>query len=253
MRIGVIGVGVIAVAVVRALEEKYGDSARFFLSPRNAEKAKTLANEFGSISVLSSNQEVVDNSDIVLLAVLPDIAREVVSALRFSSRQHVVSLISEPRVDELAAWIDACASITRVIPLTFIERRIGPVLVFPGTPIVRDLLDGLGEIVVAETETSFIHIHALSAVMGPFYYLADELIRWMDGFGEARGVTTAYLFSLFRALADQGLRTEPNALSGLWREMTPGGLNEDAIRNIRSGGGFSLWVEALEKVRQRIQ
>jgi Pyrroline-5-carboxylate reductase len=252
MKIGVIGVGVISTAVVKALEEKLGDSVQFFLSPRNAQKAAQLCDGYDNVSVMRSNQAVVDNCEIVVLAVLPEIAREVVSSLKFSADQHIVSLISEPKVAELAEWIGQCKTLTRVVPLTFIENRVGPIAVFPGTDIVCNLLDGLGTVVVADNETSFTQLQILTALPGAFFYLMDELVRWAEKHGESRGVTAAYLFSLFSALADQGQRTAPEELSELWEEMTPGGLNEDVMKVIQNGGGFSLWLKALDKVRQRV-
>lgn len=252
MRIGIIGVGVISTAVIKALEAKLGDSAQFFLSPRNAQKAAQLCDDYGNVSVMRSNQTVVDNSDIVILSVLPNIAHDVVSSLKFSKDQHIISLISEPKVAKLAEWVNQCKTITRVVPLTFIEHRVGPIAIYPGTDVVCDLFEGLGTVVVTDNETSFIQLQILTALPGAFFYLMDELVRWAEKYGEPRGVTVPYLFSLFSALADQGSRTAPEKLSELWEEMTPGGLNEDVMKVIQNGDGFSLWLQALDKARERV-
>lgn len=252
MKIGVIGVGVISTAVIKALEAKLGDSAHFFLSPRNAQKVAQLCSDYGNVSVMRSNQAVVDNSDIVVLSVLPDIARDVVSSLKFSRDQHIVRLISEPKVAELAEWIGPCKTLTRVVPLTFIEHRVGPIAIFPRTDLVCDLFEGLGTVVVADNETSFTQLQILTALPGAFFYLMDEVVRWAERYGEPRGVTAPYLFSLFSALADQGSRTAPEKLSELWKEMMPGGLNEDVMKVIQNGDGYSLWLQALDKARQRV-
>lgn len=252
MRIGVIGTGVLSTAVVKGMEAKFGDAAQFHLSPRNAQRAAKLRDSYKNVRVMESNQEVVDNSDVVLLSVLPDGAREIVSSLKFSPAHHIVSFISEPKLTDLEKWIGAYKTLTRVIPLTFIEHRVGPIAVFPGTDFVCELFEGLGKVVVTDNETSFVHLQILTALPGSVFYLMDELVRWTEKYGETRGVTAPYLFALFGALADQGLRTAPEELSALWQEMTPGGLNEDAMKAIQNGGGFSLWLQALDKVRQRV-
>lgn len=252
MNIGFIGVGVLAVAMVKALEAKFGDSATFHLSPRNARNAAMLRDAYGNVSVMRSNQEVVDASEVVVLAVLPDIAQEVVASLWFSPERHVVSCISEPTMVELAEWIGPCRTLARVIPLTCIEHRTGPIAAFPESRLVHDLFDGLGDVFVAGSEASFIQYQALTALLGPFYYLVDKLVKWAESHGEKREAIAPYLFSLFKALSEQGGRTNPDDISTLWGEMTPGGLNEDAMKFIEKGNGFSLWLQALDKVRQRV-
>lgn len=252
MKIGVIGVGVISTALIKGLEAKLGGSVQFFLSPRNAEKSASLRDTYDNIVVTGSNQEVVDRSEVVILAVLPEGAREVVASLSFRPEQHVISLISEPKLSDLAEWIGPCETLTRVIPLTVIERHMGPVVVYPATPLVCDLLDGLGDVVIAGSEESFKLAQAQSAVMGAFYYLTDEIVNWAERRGDTREVAAQYAFSLFKALADQGQRTDPAELSQLWREMTPGGLNEGVIRTIKEADGFSLWIRALDGACDRI-
>lgn len=253
MRIGVIGVGVIASAVVKGLERKYGDKAAFFLSPRNAEKSARLRDAYANVRVMESNQAVIDQSDIVILSVLPKIAEEVVSSLRFSPTQHIVSLISEPRIAALSEWTGGCATVTRVIPLEFIEHHAGPVLLYPDTPVVHDLLDGLGEVVVPESEDAFLTLQSLSSLMGGFFYLADSIVAWTEKQKVKPDVAAPYLFAMFKALSEQGLETPPDDVARLWKAMTPGGLNEDAIRNINNAGGFALWTSALDKVMERIR
>jgi Pyrroline-5-carboxylate reductase len=253
MRIGVVGVGVIASAVVRGLERKYGDKADFFLSPRNAEKSMALQGAYGNVRVMETNQAVVDASDIVIVSVLPKVAKEVVSSLRFSSRHHIVSFVSEPRLASLAEWVGECATISRVIPLEFIEHHAGPVLLYPDTPVVHDLLVGLGEVVVPESEDDFLAMQALSSVMGGFFYLADSIVAWTGTKGIKEDVAAPYLFAMFKALAGQGLETSPEDVASLWKAMTPGGLNEDVIRSIKNAGGFALWTSALDKVLERLR
>ncbi len=227
-------------------------AATFFLSPLNAEKAGALRQEFDNVRVMASNQEVVDSADIVFLSVLPDAAEGIVSALAFRPDQHVVSLISVPVLADLTAWIGPCRTLTRVIPETFIERHTGPILVYPGTPEVVDLFDGMGEVIVLSDEHAFNVAQTASCVMGPFYYLADQVVRWAERHGLPRELAARYVFSQFETIAGQGLRTDADDLSRLWEEMTPGGLNESVIRTVREDGAFDSWLKGLDIVLERI-
>jgi len=58
LNIGIIGTGIIASAVVKGFCIKE-TGHRFFLSPRNAQRAARLAEEFAEVMVCKSNQEVV--------------------------------------------------------------------------------------------------------------------------------------------------------------------------------------------------
>ena len=66
MKIGIIGTGTIASAIVTGFcTHKTGHE--FFLSPRGAEKAAVLAAKFSEAKVCTSNQEVIDNAEWVFI------------------------------------------------------------------------------------------------------------------------------------------------------------------------------------------
>ncbi|WP_312809982.1 NAD(P)-binding domain-containing protein [Corynebacterium variabile] len=68
--IGVIGVGEIAEAlVVGLLSDPAGAPGRVVLSPRGAARAAGLAARFDAVSVATSNAEVVEAADTVIVSV----------------------------------------------------------------------------------------------------------------------------------------------------------------------------------------
>ena len=90
--VGVVGVGTISSAAVRGLSRPSQDmdAPEIMLSPRNAAKAKALADEFEYVSIAPNNQAVVDACDCVLLAVLPGQAQNVCEPLTFREGQLVI-------------------------------------------------------------------------------------------------------------------------------------------------------------------
>ncbi len=250
--LGVVGVGTIASAVVKGLKAKYGDELEVFLSPRNAKRAEALQKAYPGVRVMASNQEVLDAAEWVVLSVLPAIAEETARSLRFGPRHRVISLVSKPKIADLASWIGECRTLCRAIPQTFVEFRTGPVLLYPPLPEAKELLAGLGEMVATDTEEAFILGQVLTAVMGPFFYLMDKIVLWVKSCGLPPEQSAAFLESMFPAMLDYAAKTDPNHLDELWKEVTPGGLNEMAIRMIERDGGNDAWIRALEAVRQRI-
>ena len=68
MRIGVLGTGTIATAVVRGIA---GDGHQISVSERSAENSAALAAEFGNVTV-ADNQAVLDRSDVVFLGLMAE-------------------------------------------------------------------------------------------------------------------------------------------------------------------------------------
>jgi pyrroline-5-carboxylate reductase len=83
MKLGFVGTGAITAAIVTGLNSGFGEQHSIRLSPRNAKIAFDLATRFPGVSVAASNQDVLDSSDVVVLAVRLQVALSVVSELRF--------------------------------------------------------------------------------------------------------------------------------------------------------------------------
>lgn len=252
IKLGVVGVGVIGTAMVKGLKKKYGDDIEIFLSPRNTAKAEGLAKAFSGVTVMGSNQEVLDAADWIIFSVLPAVAEETARSLAFAPRHKVISLISKAKIADLTEWMGPTALLCRVIPQTFIEFHTGPMLLYPGLPEAHNILSGMGQVVMTDTEEAFILAQVLSCVTGPFFYLQDQIIQWMDGLGLPPEQSAPFLFGMFSALCDYANRTNPREIDELWKEVTPGGLNEMAYKMIDKDGCNESWLRALEAVRQRI-
>jgi pyrroline-5-carboxylate reductase len=224
------------------------------LSPRNRERAEALAAEFEDARVLGSNLEVVDQSDWVVLAVLPQQAADIVGALRFHEGQRVVSLIGGMDVAEVAGLVGAAAPVVRLVPLPFIARRVGPLAAFPPSPEVERVFGALGDFLQVEDERDFDLIVVVTSLMSPFHALVAEVVAWADGHGLPPELARAYTLSFFEALLGQARHASSAEFPRLWRdEMTPGGLNELTVTSIRQSGGIAAWPDAMDKVLARIR
>src|SRR5258708_4965995 len=79
MQLGFIGTGEITSSIVTGLSSSGMLAHSIWLSPRNSAIANGLANRFQGISVASCNQEVLDHSDTIVIAVKPSAAITIVS------------------------------------------------------------------------------------------------------------------------------------------------------------------------------
>lgn len=93
MKYGFIGIGTLAEAIIDGLIGTKLSVDSVIVSPRNAQVSARLAARHGVVTIASHNQAVVDNSDMVFIAVRPQVV-SVLTSLKFPKGQHVVSLVA---------------------------------------------------------------------------------------------------------------------------------------------------------------
>ncbi|MDP9810699.1 pyrroline-5-carboxylate reductase [Rhizobium tibeticum] len=253
-KIGFIGTGAITDAMVRGLLAKTAAVARVTISPRNAEIAGRLAADFAEVSIATDNQAVVDASDMVVLAVRPQIARDALNGLTFRKGQSVVSVIAATSRKTLLEWIGADVHLVQAIPLPFVADREGVTAVFPPDPHVAALFSVLGTAVECETKEEYDLLAAASALMSTVLGIMDVSAAWLEQRGLAKGKGRAYIASLFASLSQTALRSSTIPLEALSGEFaTKGGLNEQVQSDFQKNGGHDALILALDRVLARIQ
>jgi pyrroline-5-carboxylate reductase len=248
VRIGVIGVGTIAVALVEAIASGPRRSdVEVLLSPRSEQRSSDLASRFPSVRVATDNQAVLDACDVVVLAVLPPQVAEVCAALRFRADHVVASLAGGWPPSMLARHVAPATTICQLIPLPMIVLRTGPVVMFPHVPVVAGLLEGCGEVVVLEREADVILLNCVSASMSTYFQLQTTLVEWAVGQGLPRTTAAGYVTSLLQGLAAEGAATPVEGHDDLaLAHETPGGFNEQVRRALTEAGLFSELARQLD-------
>lgn len=251
MRIGVIGTGIMASYMVMAFCD-WECEHEFVLSPRNKEKAEYLASKYKNVSVANNNQDVLDNSEVVILSVLPQNAEEILSGLKFQERHKVISVIAAIGLKKLRDIIGPTEILVDVLPLPFISKRIGPLVIHPSCAEVEELLGPLGELVILETEEEMNVVRCITALMSPYYELVNSIVEWSQNNGMSEPAAKAYATSFFGALSVIAAGTEKGKLKELAEEMTPGGLNWQAVTQLQNHHAFELWQDAMDKILDRV-
>lgn len=254
MKLGFIGTGAITTALVTGFCTCPEVPERITVSPRNHTRATELVNTFPQVRVAESNQQVLDESEWIFLAVLPEKAQEIMTDLAFREDHKVLSLLSGTTVDLVARWIHpAGLAPVRVIPMPFVTRHIGPIVIYPNAREVSDILSPLGKVIPVETEQKLEMLAALSALMAPYYGLMHHVVQWGRSVDLSPAEAAEYTTSMFGALSVLAQEREDGDLKGLMMEsMTPGGLNELATKVIEDQQGFAPWTEALSAVQKRL-
>jgi len=252
MKIGFIGIGKIASAVVQGLCTSEAEGLEIFLSPRNEEASTTLAARFGNVRRLASNQEVVDSSEVVIVAVRPPVAKEVLGALRFRADQTVVSLVALLPYAPLRELTRPAAAACRAIPLPTVVLHNCPIPVFQADERVMRLFGYLGETLPVADEPALHALWTLTGLITPYYDLLTQLSEWTIAHGVEPGTANTYVANLYQSLSFLAQQSRPVDFMELSRHAaTPGGINEQAGKEIAAAGSHAAWAVAADRLLTR--
>ena len=248
VRVGVVGVGAIAVALVDAmLTGPRAAGVSVVVSPRSAVRSAGLAARHAAVQVAADNQGVLDASDVVVLAVLPGQVADVCAGLEFRADHVVVGLAAGWPQSVLAPRVAPATQVCQLIPLPVVALHTGPVVLSPGLPVVADLLEGCGELVVLERESDVIVLSCLSAAMSSFFELQRTLVDWGTSAGLPERTALDYVTALFQGLSAEAVHERDRGLASMPVEHeTPGGLNEQVRLALTAHGTFAELTRQME-------
>lgn len=249
---GFVGAGALTAAIVEGLSDGVAEPPAVLLSPRGRAVGLDLAGRFPNVRVCASNQEVLDRAAVVVLAVRPQVGAEVVRELAFRPEHVVVSALAGVSLARLREWIAPATEVVRTIPLPAAARRQSLTALYPDHPVARELLERVGGVVVPGEETT---LEAFSAATATFAAHLDYLATvadWLSAQGVEHEDATAYIAHIFGQLGQSLGRT--TSLTALTEEhMTPGGLNEQVLGDLRRDGVPDLVRAALDRVLARLR
>jgi len=83
MILGFIGIGKISSSVIQGVSNSRIQYKKIILSPRNKKISKYLKTKFKNIEIAKNNQEVIDKSNWIFLAVTPLVGNKIIQELKF--------------------------------------------------------------------------------------------------------------------------------------------------------------------------
>ncbi|ADV83586.1 pyrroline-5-carboxylate reductase [Terriglobus saanensis] len=252
MKLGFIGTGTIAAAIVKGLQASPA-KCPVFLSPRNVEIARRLAERYANAQIAATNQAVLDASDTVILAVRPQIAHEVLTSLRFRPDHHVVSLIAAVSLKYLQSVTAPASIVTRAVPLPAVAYRQAPTAMYPPNPTIKALFDELGIVIELESEAEFDAFTTATSIMSTYFGFADTTASWMEHQGVAPQKAHAFVGQMLRGLAAATTVAPDRTFAQMVEDhQTPGGLNEQVFRALLPDGRLVELDRALDGVLARL-
>ena len=253
MKLGFIGTGKITSSVIAGICNSRISFRKILVSPRNRKVAKKLKRKFRKVFIAKNNQEIVNSCNWVFLAVTPKVGKKIIPSLKFRSNQKVISFIATINLTQLKKAIGRKVKIVRAIPLPPISLRKGPIPICPPDKQIKSFFNKLGTTIEIKNEKSSKNFWATSGMMAPFYELLKVLSDWLVKKGIKRNEAQKYITSLFVALSEDSAENSKKHLKYLVSEsQTPGGLNEQGVKELRRSGFYKSLEKSLNSILKRL-
>ena len=254
MILGFIGTGRISSSVIEGIFKSNLKIKKIYISPRNRTIANKLNKRFKKVTISKNNQQLVDKSNWVFLAVTPKIGNKILKKLNFKKNQKIISFISTINLAQLKKMIGKKSKIVRAIPLPPISIRKGPVPICPPDKQVKNFFNKLGTTVEIRNEKLSMNFWVTSGMMAPFYEYLKVLSNWLVRRGIKRKEAQRYITSLFVALSqDSSVNSEKDLKYLVKDSQTPGGLNEQAVKQLRKSGFYKKLEKSLNSIHKRLK
>jgi pyrroline-5-carboxylate reductase len=258
-----IGAGNMASALIGGLV-KQGFTAQQITAadpyPAMLDKLKSVA----PVSVTGDNIAAVSDADVVILAVKPQVMKQVLEPLAATLQQRrplIISIAAGIEIASIERWLGGALPIVRCMPNTPALVQLGATGLFANAAVSaaqRDLADSILKAVgVALWVDSEAQLDAVTAVSGsgPAYFFL--VMEAMQAAGEQLGLSseTAKLLTLQTALgaARMALDADVDTAELRRRVTSPNGTTERAIASFERDDLRAIFARALTDCRDRSQ
>ena len=259
--IAFIGGGNMASAILGGLIENGYSSQNIWVSDPSDDKLNELKKQF-SINVTSDNIHAIKQSDVVVLAVKPQVMQQVISPLSdvLKTKQAlVISVAAGISLDSLANWTDKSLSIVRCMPNTpaLVQQGASGLLANANVSATQkqltdDILGAVGLSVWVNSERELDAVTALSG-SGPAYFFL--FIESMINAGTQLGLTqdTAQTLALQTALGAATMASKSEFEPAQLRKnvTSPNGTTEQAILSFQQNNLETTVKTAMEAAFNR--
>lgn len=260
-RIAFIGGGNMATAIIGGLiNEGSMDPSLIHVSDPGAAQREQLSASLG-VQTHADNLSAMADADVVILAVKPQVLKEVLTPLKATletTQPLLISIAAGISLESLAEW-SSCHAIVRAMPNTPAMLGEGATGLFASADVSLEqknladrLLQATGITVWVQTEDEIDAVTAVSG-SGPAYYFL--MMEAMIEAGKSLGLSeeTATQLTLQTALgAGRMAKAADVSPAELRRRVTsPGGTTEQAIATFESAGLRDTVLSAMKNCARK--
>ena len=217
MRIGVIGCGTIARAVVEGIVH---DGHEITVSKRSAHHSSSLAEAYENVRI-ADNQGVVDASDILFLGLMAEVAQDVLGPLTFREGQIAITFMAGASLEEADALVRPARATAIMMPFPGIAQGGTPIMMYGDADVVTDIFGARNSVFPVRDGDEMAAYLCAQAVLSPVARMIGDASDWLGDRVSDKNQGEAFLRELIAsnlsAIACEPLIEALNA---------PGGYNQ---------------------------
>lgn len=259
-KIGFIGAGNMARSLIGGLISSGVNSNNLFATDHSEATCDAISEDF-SIQTFPSNQTLIDECDVVVFAVKPQVLKTVATSLKAKDTALYISIAAGITSESLNNWLGSNKAVVRTMPNTPSLVLSGASGLFANThvsakqkEIAESILRAVGLTVWVENEKQLDAVTALSG-SGPAYFFM--VMEAMEKAGEELGLPpeTARLLAIQTGFGSTKLALEmDDSPEELRKKVTsPGGTTEQAIKTFEELGLVGMFAKAMKAANDRAE
>jgi pyrroline-5-carboxylate reductase len=261
-KVGFIGGGNMAKALAGGLSSSGYSPANLLIAEPNDEQRAVLQHDLPGVTITGSNDEVALVADCLVLAVKPQLMREVCQGLATAVQQQrplIISVAAGTHSRDIDDWLGAELAVVRVMPnqpAILLEGASGLYANELTTPEQRDrateIVSAVGSVVHVYDEDSIDAVTAISGT-GPayFYFLIDMLIRSAEDFGLDSQAAHKLVMDTARGSAALAAVSGESMSAMIEHVRSPGGTTAAAFEVFEDENVRDIFAKAFTAARER--
>lgn len=260
LNIGFIGGGNMARSLIGGLVNSGVSPTSLYVSDPSTEALDNLHRDFG-INTCASNQELVDTCEVVVLAVKPQLMKDVVTDLSISTDRKtlLITIAAGIRTESIQQWTGQDVAIVRAMPNTPALVQTGATGLYANQHCTdkqkqsaESILRAVGLALWVDEESQMDAVTALSG-SGPAYLFL--VMECMEQAGIELGLSpdNARLLAIQTAFGAARLALEIEEAPATLRERvtSPGGTTEQALQVFNESELKAIFSKAMTAARDR--
>jgi pyrroline-5-carboxylate reductase len=259
--LGFIGGGNMAASLIGGLVADGYDPGRILVSDPSGDKLAALSARYG-IRSAAGNREVAERADLLVLAVKPQMLRQVCEELAPTVQEHrplLLSIAAGVRESAIQHWLGEGLALVRTMPNTPAMIQAGATVLHAGPKVsakqrnlAESVMRAVGLTRWVKDEAQMDAVTALSGSGPAYFFLVMEAME-QAGVELGLDADSARLLCIQTALGAARMAMEsPEPPAELRRRVTsPGGTTERALEMFENGGLRELFAEAMKGARDR--